>query len=637
MMQASERTKIAQEVLDTHAEKLNSEFSTFKERQYLFIDVFGNDIGSSEDLAGLQNQFANGTLRPEIKFVSDEVLTDDYGNIRAAAFDSEHQTILLSEDLDAAGIESSIQQEIGHWWDVLLNGNQDTVTEDGKPFDEGTAYAERFSEGAKGDNIFSDVVYQNDFSTVLVNGQETEVEFRSIATWNIQGNTRDQRSTLQEVLNVMENPGSGIGQIEVMTLQEITQPTLGNNLRNIEGVTNFREAFPSLPQPIPSPYPPTGVRGNLFRYEFNRNNNRYLVFYNNDFAQDQGTLGTAIILREPLIAGTPPTTVEQIDARSFRNPTNPSNLRGYTRVVTPRGIYYSVHAQASRFGGSNRGNDAEPIIEEVRRRDISADPNAPATPDNPGGLPVFILGDFNRDIAGQGDPNVNFFQAFPEAYYDLNQPEPQRFFRPPNSFTRSARTENPITTLDYMFANGRLANSSGGVLNELPNAGTDDFPSDHYPVLYDDRLIGLEGGDVEIARVRSEIGASLPSGPADFATIGDNVEFTDDNQLSIDLIAARTITPEANRIRFSTAAASAPISFPRSTSFNGYVLGLENLREVQEVRVDPSRNSTGIRPEDIDIDVVGGDAIRVNLEGLTIPNGTQFDLIVTFGNSFPIN
>ena len=171
MMQASERTKIAQEVLDTHAEKLTSEFSTFKERQYLFIDVFGNDIGSSEDLAGLQNQFANGTLRPEIKFVSDEVLTDDYGNIRAAAFDSEHQTILLSEDLDAAGIESSIQQEIGHWWDVLLNGNQDTVTEDGKPLDEGTAYAERFSEGAKGDNIFSDVVYQNDFSTVLVNGQ----------------------------------------------------------------------------------------------------------------------------------------------------------------------------------------------------------------------------------------------------------------------------------------------------------------------------------------------------------------------------------------------------------------------------------------------------------------------------------
>ncbi|WP_144866756.1 hypothetical protein [Hyella patelloides] len=97
-------------------------------------DVFGNNIDSSDNLTKLQNQFANGTLRPEVKFVSSEVLTDDDGNIRDAAFDQDSQTILLSEDLDAAGIESSIGQEIGHWWDVQLNSTEDTTTSDGKPF-----------------------------------------------------------------------------------------------------------------------------------------------------------------------------------------------------------------------------------------------------------------------------------------------------------------------------------------------------------------------------------------------------------------------------------------------------------------------------------------------------------------------
>ena len=118
MIRTQEKANIAQQVLDTHAKNIKSEFPTFEEVQDLFIDVFGTDIGSSDNLTNLQNQFSNGTLRPEVKFVDSEVLTDDYGNIRDAAFDNESQTILLSKDLDAAGIESSIQLELGYWWDV---------------------------------------------------------------------------------------------------------------------------------------------------------------------------------------------------------------------------------------------------------------------------------------------------------------------------------------------------------------------------------------------------------------------------------------------------------------------------------------------------------------------------------------
>lgn len=67
MIQVEKKTRIAREVLDTHAKNLETEFTTFEDFQALFIDVFGNNIGSSNNLANLQNQFIDGTLRPEVK------------------------------------------------------------------------------------------------------------------------------------------------------------------------------------------------------------------------------------------------------------------------------------------------------------------------------------------------------------------------------------------------------------------------------------------------------------------------------------------------------------------------------------------------------------------------------------------
>ena len=53
MIQVDERTRIAREVLDTHAQNLETEFTTFEDFQALFIDVFGNNLDSLNNLANL--------------------------------------------------------------------------------------------------------------------------------------------------------------------------------------------------------------------------------------------------------------------------------------------------------------------------------------------------------------------------------------------------------------------------------------------------------------------------------------------------------------------------------------------------------------------------------------------------------
>lgn len=611
MIQTLERTKIAQEILDTHAENLKSEFSTFEELQDLFIDVFSSDINSSKDLTGLQNQFANGTLRPEIKFVPSEVLTDDYGNIRDAAFDSKSQTILLSEDLDAAGIESSIEQEMGHWWDVQLNGTKDTTTLDGKPFDEGAAYAERFSEGAEGDNIFADLVYQSDSQTILVDGQETEVEFRPIATWNINGNTNSGRNTLQSVLQAMEFPGPGLAPIEVMALQEVREGGIQPTLESIGGVTEF-EAF--------EPRVEVDDRDNqvtTLEYAFNYNGVPYRFFYNNNTL---GGNGNAIVLRDP-----PPR--DQINVFAFADINNPRTERGFIGVETPDGVYYSIHAGANLGGGTNTGNNAQALVARILGTNPTIANRVP-----------FILGDFNRNIATADNPNGNVEGAFPEF-----GPNPTNF-RLPNDFTFNARDPNPTGTLDYMYTPADLLDPAGVVLNQLLNANTPEFPSDHFPVLYDDEVVALAGGagTVETRRIRigGETGEDIFTGAGgDNTVIGEGLEFSDPaTGLTIDLSGDGRSIDSTNRISFRENGVE-PFDEPTTfvpANFNGYQLEFGNLRAIENVTVDDSTNTTGIASEDIEI-IFRDTLISVNLEGLELPHDTGFDLLVDFSEDFPVD
>lgn len=463
-----EKQLIATETLDKHAGQIQQKFSTFENWQDLVADVFGSDSSSSNNLGSLQQKFVNGTLRPEVEFVSAQTLVDANGNLRDAAFDAENQTILLSEDLGTAEIKSSIEQELGHWWDVQFNGDKDTTTADGKAFDEGTAYAERFAEGTNGDNIFSNVVYQNDSQVILVDGKETEVEFRPIATWNIQGN-----NALQAVFNVInrtEESQQGQDPIEIMALQEVTANTLTANLQGLIGVSNFQDpqvlsARDDQDRPI-----------NIVEYNFEIDGTPYLVFYSNDGGNSR--LGTAIVLRNP-------PSRDQVTPLGFASPVADPNdnrtSRGYIGVETPEGFYFSVHAQSG--SDLNPNNDARLLLDDIRQR-------------IPQDQPIFVMGDFNRNIANLevNDPSGNINVAFPNLNNNNAQP---LMLIPPNSPTQNARDSVATSTLDYLFTGKNLANKEGDVLDELDNANTADFPSDHFPVVYDDATVEDSGTDVD--------------------------------------------------------------------------------------------------------------------------------------------
>ena len=449
MLQITERNLVVREVLNNHVENFETEFGTFEEFQSLFIDVFGSYTDSSDNLTKLRNQFAEGTLRPNVEFVSSETLTDAEGNTRGAAFNSESETILLSEDLNAEEVESSIKHELGHWWDVQLNGTEDTTTVDGKPFDEGTAYAERFEEGAQGDNIFSNLVYQADLQTVMVNGQETEVEFRPIATWNIQGNTYNDGNgnTWEDALDIMNNPGIGSGvplpPIEIMAIQEAGTPARALGIE-----------------------PTATLDNNVVRYDLERGGENFRIYWTlGDLGLNPRNL--AIVLRNP---GPQEDDIRRIVRHP--NPTNVDNRRPILGVESENNMYYAVHAAAN-----GDRNDAEPILDF-----LNDDPGIQQSREEANIDDYFVLGDFNRDIANGNDPAGRIDDAFRQERW-------QNALVPPNAQTFSARLPNSTRSLDYMFTEADLQfDGNGRTLDDFPFANTDLFSSDHFPVIFSDAL-----------------------------------------------------------------------------------------------------------------------------------------------------
>ncbi|MEL6492585.1 MAG: hypothetical protein AAFQ95_21770 [Cyanobacteria bacterium J06621_3] len=164
------------EALNNHAQALGEAFAENSDWLVFLADVYAGNIDENIDPIALRDQFVAGTLRPEVRFVPQAVLTDPRGEARDVAFAFERQTLLLSEELDQAGIEQAVLADIGHWWDVQLS-SQDTVDFDGSPFDEGFAYAERFSEGVEGNNFYASGAYLNDQFAILLDGESTAIEF----------------------------------------------------------------------------------------------------------------------------------------------------------------------------------------------------------------------------------------------------------------------------------------------------------------------------------------------------------------------------------------------------------------------------------------------------------------------------
>jgi hypothetical protein len=477
---------IATQVLSEHGSNLQKTFTSTDEWQHFLSDVFATNSKfqdlSPDQLVALRDGFGSGSLRPEIKFVAPDVLLDAQGISRSAAFDG--NTILLANNLDRAGIADGIKHELGHWWDTLLNGTTDTIAKDGQAFDEGEAYAERFGAGVmpmpgsstSSDFQFSTGVYQDDHSQVYLDGQETPVEFRPIATWNMNGarHNNGADTTWEQVFKIMNNPGQNgqdgqpLEPINIMALQETGLFSV--NL-NPPDPFDANDPFPAPTRLADIPITIDGIVVNVAHFSLKRELSNFDVYLLTTQLTTSSRNNVAIVLRNA-----PPLTNN--DVILIKNPRVPAGTvldvnRPMLGVRVGGSYYFTQHAQ-SGFIGDGSNNDAEELViasESITR----ANPIASS-------LAVNVLGDFNRNLNDIGDPFPNLTQRG----YELIRPDAQ---------TYNARLSPSVNKLDGLIRRPSLAEVIpigpqpeifGTTLNQLPNANAPGFPSDHFPVVFDD-------------------------------------------------------------------------------------------------------------------------------------------------------
>lgn len=480
--------KVAAQVLSEHGSNLQKTFNSADEWQHFLSDVFATNPKfqnlSPDQLVAMRDGFASGSLRPEIKFVAPDVLVDAQGQTRSAAFDDNTNTILLASNLDRAGIADGIRHELGHWWDTQLNGTTDTIAKDGQAFDEGEAYAERFGAGVmpipgsptNSDFQFSTGVYQDDHSQVYLDGKETPVEFRPIATWNMNGarHNNGADTTWEQVFKIMNNPGQNgpdgqpLEPINIMALQETGLFSVNLNTPN---PTDVNDPFPAPTRLADIPITIDGIVVNVAHFSLQRELSNFDVYLLNTQLTTSSRNNVAIVLRNA-----PP--LDGNDIIFVKNPRVPAGTaldvnRPMLGVRVGSSYYFTQHAQ-SGFIGDGNNNDAEELVlssESITR----ADPIASS-------LAVNVLGDFNRNLNNIGDPFPNLTQRG----YELIRPDAQ---------TYNARLNPSVNKLDGLIRRPSLSEVIpigpqpeifGITLNQLPNANAPGFPSDHFPVVFDD-------------------------------------------------------------------------------------------------------------------------------------------------------
>ena len=481
-----ERVNAAHQLLEEHAIELQQTFTTAESWQGFLFDIFQSNAEfqsvPTDRLEALRDDFGAGVLQPDIDFVAADVLLGPEGQQRSAAFDQNSETILLADNLDIAEIEAGIVQELGHWWDVKLHGTEDTTTADGNAFDEGAAYAERFSEGLQGDALYADYIYQDDHYLLQIDGQTTPVEFRPIGTINMQGATYDEgnQSTWEYVFDVMNGTiaGQTPGAVDLMALQEtgeITRAGFGDALNNI-GAQEVEVGN-------------TGTQAYVNRYRIDHGGNTFVIF------QIPGDLGNTTRNNLAIVVRNPPNQGDTLQSIVVPNPRrdNPNGLYGNTNhrpalgVRIENRVYFTVHAESGN--SHNTTNDAEALVDNATGRGLAdGDRNVEA---------VTVLGDFNRNLLHPSfDADINppngFGQNTAFEYIGLARGNQRHHVIRPqgNAPTHNAREAAPRGLLDYAIerrADGGDRTTFGlEVLDSLPGARTGAFPSDHFPALFTD-------------------------------------------------------------------------------------------------------------------------------------------------------
>jgi hypothetical protein len=281
---------------------------------------------------------------------------------------------------------------------------------------------------------------------------------RPIMTWNLNGATRFGDSSWERIFETMNAPGGGVQPIEVAAIQEA-------------GRLN-----PAVLRGLGAPTTITVGNATVLQYEIQRGGATFRIYWTlGDLgATTQNAL--AIVLRNPRGA---------TRAGFVANPNGP-RIQGATialernrpalGVVDTNGAYYFTFHATNRQGDDTRNDAAQlaaAILEEVRRDN---------GPNNP--VPnIFIGADVNRNLTA---PTT----AFPAGALPQALPAGLRAVAPAGR-TFNARQANPESTLDGFIVNTRAQGNTpelGLPLITLRDARTARFPSDHFPVAYDDRL-----------------------------------------------------------------------------------------------------------------------------------------------------
>jgi hypothetical protein len=282
---------------------------------------------------------------------------------------------------------------------------------------------------------------------------------RPIMTWNVNGQSREVWERIFETMNA---PGGGVQPIEVAAIQEAGRL---NGLRGLGAPIELAIGTPG------------GGTATAIQYEIQRGGATFRIYWTLGGLGANTRNAIAIVLRNPRgeteAAFVPNPNAPRINGQPIAQDDRPA-----LGVRDTNGAYYfTFHARARGGTTNNAAQFANAILDAATLANDGIPPN------------LFIGADVNRDL-------TNPAAAFPDGQLTGGL----RVVAPAGP-TFNARRANPDSRFDGFIVNPPAQGNTpeqGVPLVTLRDARTARFPSDHFPVAYDDNFLNNAGIPVAI-------------------------------------------------------------------------------------------------------------------------------------------
>ncbi len=284
---------------------------------------------------------------------------------------------------------------------------------------------------------------------------------RPFMTWNLNGATNGGQQSWERIFQIMNDPGLIRQPIDIAAIQEAGVPT------GLPGIAQ-------LPDDQGGTIQSNG--GTIKVFQIVRGGVRFVIYWTLGDLTATRRNALAIVLRNPVQGEINPVFVP--------NPLGPLILgenvaldrnRPALGVRDTTGVYYFTFHAAATLNGNATNNDASLMANAI---------DDAATANNGGVAPrsLNIGADLNRGL-------TNIAAAFP-----AGQLREGLTVTPSDQATYNARRPNPDRFLDGLIARteSRDPIAPGRTLNNFGGAFTDQHPSDHFAVLFDDRLASYD-------------------------------------------------------------------------------------------------------------------------------------------------